>query len=155
MTRLIDSISFLYREVFEMKAITSGFKTVTLTVFTVKFYIPTRWLRINLSVLCYSCLKIYLYDSTKLHCSKKYYYKFSWKGIYILDSLDWFQNLPYLKIPAVMSIKWQLLFEMEISNKAKTTQGMTTLFLLLPMRTPLSAWQTNATLKCNRCFWLP
>lgn len=81
MTRLIDSISFLCREVFEMKAITSGFKTVTLTVFAMKFYIPTRRLRINLSVLCYSYLKIYLYDSTKLQCSKKSYYKFFWKGI--------------------------------------------------------------------------
>lgn len=140
-----------------MKAITSGFKTVTLTVFTVKFYIPTRWLRINLSVLCYSYLKIYFYDSTKLHRSKRNYYKFSWKSIYILDSLDWFKNLPYLKIPAVFHVykNGNYFFEMEISNKAKTIQDMTSLFLLLPMCTPLSAWQTNATLKCNRCFWLP
>lgn len=42
MTRLTDSLSFLYREDFEMKAITSGFKTGTLTVFTVKFHIPNR-----------------------------------------------------------------------------------------------------------------
>jgi len=47
------------------------------------------------------------------------------------------------------------IFEMEISNKAKIIQDMTSIFLLLPMYTPLSAWQTNATLKCNRCFWLP
>lgn len=46
-------IHYLYREDFEMKDITLGFKTVTLTVFTVKFYIPTSWLRINLSVLCH------------------------------------------------------------------------------------------------------
>lgn len=46
-----------------------------------------------------------------------------------------------------MSIKWQLIFEIEIINKAKTFQDITGLFLLMPICIPLSAWQTNATSK--------
>lgn len=137
-----------------MKAITSGFKTGTLTVFTVKFHITNRWFRINLSVQSYSYLKIYLYDSSKLGCSGKNYYKFSLKDIYISVKLDWFQIFFYLKIPATFHVYiFETTFEMEISYKSKTIQDVTSLFLLFPMCTPVSPWPNNVTLKCNSdCF---
>lgn len=154
MTRLTDSLSLLYGEDFEMKAITSGFKTDTLAVFTVKFHIPNRQFRINLSVPCYSCLKIYLYDSRKLGSNEKNYYKFSWKDIYISVNFDLFQNFLYLKIPAIFHVYiFKTAFEVEIGYRSKTIQDMISLFLLLPMCTPLSPSQNNATLKCNSdCF---
>lgn len=38
MSRLTDSLSFLYAEDFEIKAITSGFKTDTITVYSKILY---------------------------------------------------------------------------------------------------------------------